>query len=155
MDMEKQPKKRIMTEETKAMLKQKRKEKTVKLKELEKKIEIQNSVPQEIPKEPFQRAPGPEFSKPAPSHSNFDAYNYNHELKIRLSNLENLMMQSKNDIFEIKTRKEIKDRLKAKKAEIQEEKEKTIDKEEVKKVKYEMNRVNHEIQGLEYSNLFY
>jgi hypothetical protein len=142
--MEKQPKKRIMTEETKAMLKQKRKEKSVKIKELEKKIE---EIPkQELPKQEVKR----EYSR----RSQNNVYS-GPDINTRLSNLENLMMQSKNDIFEIKTRKEIKDRLKAKKAEVQEEKEKTIDREEVKKVNDEIKRVNHEIVGLEYSNLFY
>lgn len=145
MEMEKQPKKRVMSEETKAMLKQKRKEKSVKIKELEKKIE-------EIPKQ--AELPKVEVKREYTRRSQNNMYS-GPDISARLSNLENLMMQSKNDIFEIKTRKEIKDRLKQKKAEIMEEKKKTVDKDEVQEVQQQIRKVNHTIEGLDYSNLFY
>lgn len=143
MEIEKQAKKRVMSEETKEMLKQKRKEKNMKLKELETKVV--NQSPQVIEK------PETQLSYPKKIKTN----SYNEEIKNRLANLETLLMQNKNDIFEIKTRKEIKDRLKQKKVEVREEKQKSVDKEEVATVQKQINHINEEMERVDYSQLFY
>jgi len=143
MEIEKQAKKRVMSVETKEMLKQKRKEKNIKLKELETKVMQPPPVVEKKPEIPL------EIPKKAKSN------HYNEEIKNRLANLENLLIQNKNDIFEIKTRKEIKDRLKQKKEEAKEDKKKSVDKEEVAVVQKEINNINEEIEKVDYSQLFY
>lgn len=130
MDIERAPKKRVMTEEVKNMLKTKRKMKNVRIKELEEQV---NSLKPETPAPKKKRGNNP-------------------ELLVRLSNLENIITKQ-ND--EYRERKALKEKLKKEKKEYQEEKDKAVDEEEAQVVQKDIKEVNHKINFIPYSNLFY
>jgi hypothetical protein len=132
MDLERAPKKRVMTDEVKSMLKTKRKMKSVRIKELEDQV---NSLKPE-PIVPKKRVFG----------------GNNQELINRLSNLENIITKQ-ND--EYRERKALKEKLKKEKKEYQEEKDKAVDEEEAQVVQKDIREVNHKINFIPYSNLFY
>lgn len=133
MDLERAPKKRVMTEEVKNMLKTKRKMKNVRIKELEEQV---NSLKPETPAPKKKRSTG----------------GNNPELLVKISNLENLITKQ-ND--EWRERKALKEKLKKEKKEYEEDKDKAVDKEEAEIVQKDIKEVNHKINFLPYSNLFY
>lgn len=134
MELERAPKKRVMSEETKTMLKNKRKDKNVKIKELENKIEaMKPTEPIEVPK--IKKTSG-----------------NNTEIMLRLNRMEELMTKQYD---EYRVRKQVKDKLKNEKKKYKEEQDKAVDEDEAEVVQEDIKEVNHKIQMLDFSSLFH
>lgn len=134
MELERAPKKRVMSDDVKQMLKTKRKEKIFRIKELENQIEsMKPTEPVEVPK----------IRK---SHGN------NPELVNRLSRIEDLMTKHYD---EYRVRKQVKEKLKEEKKKYKEEQDKTMDEDEAEVVQEDIKEVNHKIHMVDYSMLFH
>lgn len=139
---EKKSYRKPMAEETKELLKQKKKQSKQELIELRKVVEEQKKEKETV-------APPPAVPRRAARTDRYD------EMSTRLQNLESLLINQSQSLYEIKKRKELKDQLKAEKKELLEEKKKIVDKAEAEKVNIQIEQVDRSAYRSQFSNLFY
>ncbi|MCA2919741.1 MAG: hypothetical protein IM318_19410 [Microcystis sp. M017S1] len=137
---EKKPYRKPMDPKVKQMLNEKKKKRKQELLELRKIVEEQKKE-KEIP------APTPKTRAPR-----VDKYA---EMATKLQNLESMLVNQSQSLYELKVRKQIKDQLKNEKKELTSEKNKVVDLDEAKEVKEEIKTVEKKMQRADFSNLFY
>jgi len=138
---EKKSYKKPMDPKVKQMLNEKKKQSKQELLELRKIVEEQKKEREAPPPTP-KKVRAPRVDKYA-------------DMAAKLQNLESMLVNQSQSLYEMKVRKQLKDQLRGEKKELTAEKNKVVDVDEAKQVKEEIKTVEKKMQRAEFSNLFY